>query len=77
MVKLHCDRCEEEIKESYYTISFYSYETEPKRDEMCDYATASYYSPHTRDSALQILNAQRMYCAKCKDKIEKFILNEV
>jgi len=73
MVKLHCDRCEQEIKEKYYTINFYSYDTEPKCDLTCDYASASCYSSYTRDSALQVLNSQKIYCEKCKSEIEKFI----
>ena len=76
MVKIHCDRCKKEITENYYTINFYEQELYPKYEPACDCATASYYSPHTRESALQLLNAQKMYCVKCKNEIEKFIAYE-
>lgn len=73
MVKLHCDRCGEEIKNEYYTISFYQYDANPVCD-VYDYATtACCASSYTRDSALQVLNSQKMYCQNCKSKIEKFI----
>lgn len=72
MVKLHCDRCGKEIKNEYYTIGFYRYDTSPVCDTY-DYATASCAASYTRDSALQVLNAQKMYCDKCKNEIEKFI----
>ena len=71
MVKIHCDRCCAEIKDKYYTINFWEYDTNPKYD---DCATASACSSsHTRDSALQMLNAQKMYCKKCRNEIENFI----
>lgn len=73
MVKLHCDRCEAEIKDKYYTINFWAYDTNPRYNEYdCASACASSY---TRESALQVLNAQKMYCSKCKNDIEKFISN--
>lgn len=76
MVKLHCDRCGKEITNEYYTISFYQYDADPKGD-MYDWATsASCASSYTRDTALQVLNAQTMYCNKCKCEIEKFMCNE-
>lgn len=73
MVKIHCDRCGGEITNKYYTINFYQYDVSPKGDAY-DYATVSYCaSSYTRDSALQVLNSQKMYCTKCKCEIENFI----
>ena len=73
MVKIHCDRCGGEIKNEYYTINFYQYDANPKGD-IYDYATtACCASSYTRDSALQALNSQKMYCKKCKSEIENFI----
>ena len=61
MVKIHCDRCGEEIKQEYYTINFYQYDANPKGDTY-DWATAaSCASSYTRDSALQVLNAQKKF----------------
>lgn len=76
LVKLLCDRCKQEIEEKYYIVNFYEQELYPKHESACDYATATYYSSHTRESALQILNAKKMYCSKCKNEIEKFIAYE-
>lgn len=74
MVKIHCDRCGDEIKNEYYTIGFYRYDTDPV---VYDFATsACCASSYTRDSALQVLNAQKMYCNRCKSEIEKFIFNK-
>lgn len=77
MVKLYCNRCGKEIKNEYYTIIFYSYDADPKSD-VYDWATAccSSSSSYTRDSALQVLNSQTMYCKKCKCEIENFISNK-
>ena len=73
MVKIHCDRCGGEIKNEYYTINLYKYDVNPQGD-IYDWATtASCAASYTRDSALQVLNAQKMYCDKCKNEIEKFI----
>ena len=71
MVKLHCDRCGEEIKEKYYTINFWEYETNPKCN---DYTKAEACCVvHSRESALELLNSQKMYCKKCRNEIENFI----
>lgn len=71
MVKLHCDRCGEEIKDKYYTINFWEYETNPK---CIDYAKAeAFCEAHSRESALEMLNSQKMYCKKCRNEIENFI----
>ena len=75
MVKLYCNRCGKEIKKEYYTINFYQYDANPVYDAY-DYATTCCASsPYTRDSALQVLNSQAMYCDNCKVKIEEFISN--
>ena len=77
MVKLFCNRCESEIKDKYYTISFYSYDVNPKP---VDYytSTASSTSDYFTNqiSALAQLNSQKMYCIKCREAIEKFINNK-
>ena len=70
MVKIHCDRCGAEIKDRYYTVNIYGYDTNPKYDY---YATAACASSSTRDDILRILNAQKIYCKDCIEKIEKFI----
>ena len=75
MVKLHCDRCQEEIKEKYYTINFWEYDTNPKYDTY-DCATANCAASYTRESALQVLNSQKMYCKKCRNEIENFICSK-
>ena len=72
MVKLHCDRCGAEIKDKYYTIGFSVYETNPKDDWATTACCATGYSS-SRDGALSMLNAQKMYCSRCKQDIEKFI----
>lgn len=70
MVKLHCDRCGEEIKDKYYTINFWEYEIHPKS---CDYNMATACSSYSRESALEMLNSQKMYCKKCRNEFENFM----
>lgn len=70
MVKLHCDRCGEEIKDRYYTINFWEYETHPKSIDYCKAESCSSYS---RESALEMLNSQKMYCKKCRNEFENFM----
>jgi hypothetical protein len=74
MVKIHCDRCGAEIKDKYYTVNIYGYDTNPKYDY---YATAdcASASSNARDDILKTLNATKMYCKDCRDKIEAFINN--
>ena len=74
MVKLHCDRCSKEIKDRYYTVNIYSYDTNPKYDCYTTADCASAYSGD-RDSVLRMLNSTKMYCKDCRDKIEAFINN--
>jgi hypothetical protein len=80
MVKLFCNRCEAEIKDKYYTISFYRYDANQN--------PVDYYNDNTSTSAiitnlttnrigaLALLNSQETYCIKCKEAIEKFINNK-
>jgi hypothetical protein len=72
MVKIHCDRCGAEIKDKYYTVNLYSYDTNPKYDY---YATADCACSSSREDILRPLNATKMYCKDCRDKIEAFINN--
>ena len=74
MVKIHCDRCGAEIKDKYYTVNIYSYDTNPKYDYYATAACASSCS-NVRDETLRMLNAVKMYCNDCKDEIEAFINN--
>lgn len=70
MVKIYCDRCGEEIKDRYYTINFWEHETHPKN---CGYDMATACSSYSSESALEMLNSQKMYCKKCRNEIENFI----
>ena len=72
MVKLHCDRCGEQIKDKYYTINIYSYDVDPKYD-CSTIADCAYAYSNSRDGMLRMLNSQKMYCKDCVNKIEKFI----
>ena len=71
MVKLYCDKCEKEITDKYYTINFWEYETNAKNNPYISVANAT--SAYCRESALEMLNSQKMYCEDCKHKIENFI----
>lgn len=73
MVKIHCDRCGEEIKNKYYTVNIYGYDTNPQPSMTTAYASAACSS--TREDILRTLNATKMYCKDCRDKIEAFINN--
>ena len=73
MVKIHCDRCGAEIKDRYYTVNIYGHDTNPKYDY---YATADCACSNSREDILRTLNATKMYCKDCKDKIEAFIYNK-
>ena len=71
MVKILCDRCNAEIKDKYYTVNIYGYDTNPQYNyyaTACDSACAS-----PRDDILKTLNAQKIYCKKCVDEIEEFV----
>lgn len=71
MVKIHCDRCGEEIKDKYYTINFWEYETYPKSSSYTMAEACS--SAYSRESALEMLNSQKMYCKKCRNEFENFM----
>ena len=71
MVKIHCDRCGAEIEgTTYYTISIYADDINPKPTETVTYATAI---QNVATNTLAIFNARPQYCKKCKDEIENFI----
>ena len=71
MIKMHCDRCGEEIKETtYYTISIHAGDINPKSDKTNSLATAL-QNFHT--NTLALFNCERQYCKKCRDEIESFI----
>ena len=79
MVKLHCDRCGNEIVgEHYYTIIIGKAELNPKYEySITGCANAlSAYSHELEKSPYEKLSSQVMYCEKCKDDIEKFINNK-
>lgn len=76
MVKIHCDRCNKEIKDMYYTVNIYGYSTNPVCNFDTDYSVCSSSSnSNSRQSMLKMLNNTKMYCESCRDKIEAFINN--
>jgi hypothetical protein len=72
MVRLHCDRCEREIKDKYYTINIYSHDVNPQYS-FATYADTACAS-NSREDILRTLNTTKMYCKDCKAKIESFII---
>ena len=72
MVKLYCDRCEEEIKDKYYTISFWGYDTNPNSKYLSYDKAQDCGGSYTRESALELLNSRKMFCKKCRNEIENF-----
>ena len=74
MVKIHCDRCGAEIKNKYYTVNIYGYDTNPQYGYTTAADCANAYSSG-RDDILRMLNATKMYCKDCKNKIEAFVNN--
>lgn len=76
MVKICCDRCGKQIENRYYTISFNSYDTDPKDDWCTTTACSATGYSGSRDGMLKMLNSQRMYCSQCRSEILKFINNE-
>ena len=71
MIKMHCDRCGEEINgTTYYTISIYAYDINPKPAETVAYATAI---QNFETNTLAMFNTKPQYCKKCRDEIENFI----
>ena len=74
MIKIHCDRCGAEIKDKYYTVNIYGYDTCPKYNYYATADCANVYSGG-RDDILVTLNAQKLYCKDCRDKIEEFMNN--
>ena len=74
MIKIHCDRCGEEIKgTTYYTVSIYAEDINPKT-EYSVYAETAIQNYSTNMKVL--FNAKPQYCKKCRDEIEKFITNK-
>lgn len=71
MVRIHCDRCGEEIKDKYYTINFWEYEIYPNSVDYCKADACS--TSYSRESALAMLNSQKMYCKKCRNEFENFM----
>ena len=74
MIKMHCDRCGEEIKgTSYYTVKIYAEDINPK----VDYAvTTSTAIQNMNTNMMALFNSSPQYCEKCKNEIEKFIYNK-
>lgn len=73
MIKMHCDRCGEEIKgTTYYIVSIYAEDINSKT-EYSVYAETAIQNCSTNMKVL--FNAKPQYCKKCKDEIEKFITN--
>ena len=74
MIKMHCDRCGEEIKgTTYYTISIHADDINPSIDYSKSLTTAL-QNFKTNSSAL--FNTKKQYCEKCRDEIEAFINNK-
>lgn len=72
MIKMHCDKCGEEIKDKYYTINIYGHDTNPKYNYATSVDSASACS-NSREDMLRILNSTKMYCKDCKDKVEAYL----
>lgn len=73
MVRLHCDRCEKEIKDKYYTVNIYAHDVNPQYYNTT-YADVASACSSSREDILRTLNATKMYCKDCKNKIESFII---
>ena len=76
MIKMHCDRCGKEIKETtYYTINICT----ENINCITSTETVSYTKvvQNLQANTLAMFNTQKQYCRKCKDEIEKFINNYV
>lgn len=74
MIKMHCDRCGEEIK----GVSYYAININKKSHVFVDYPSAitSLTSSYSANSNANIpINAEKHYCEKCKNEIETFISN--
>lgn len=74
MIRMHCDRCGKEIEgTSYYTVSIYANDINPKNDYTCIAAT---YTQNSNTNFIALFNANPQYCKKCRDEIEAFINNK-
>ena len=72
MVKLHCDKCGKEIKDKYYTVNIYGYDTNPQYS-CCDTNCCVTAYSNSREDMLRMLNTTKMYCKDCKDKVEAYL----
>ncbi|MBO5828807.1 MAG: hypothetical protein J6R59_10220 [Paludibacteraceae bacterium] len=73
MIKMHCDRCGEEIKgTTYYTIRIYGNDINPKNDYSVTTATAI---QNSNTNLMALFNAEKQYCEDCKEDIEYYIDN--
>ena len=74
MIKVHCDRCGKEIEgTTYYTISIYAEDINPKT-EYAVYADTAIQNANTNIEML--FNTKPQYCKTCRDEIEAFIRNK-
>lgn len=72
MVKMYCNKCNEEIKgTTYFTINIYANDVSDAPTASTASSTTTAYNIQTYFS--QIFHGQKHYCEKCKNKIEKFI----
>lgn len=70
MIKMHCDRCGEEINgTTYYTVSIYAEDINPI-ESMKSMSTAIH---NLSEGMGKILSQKKHYCEECKKEIEKFI----
>lgn len=71
MIKVYCDRCGKEIEgTTYYTISIYAEDINPKTE----YAVYTETAIQNANTNIEILfNTKPQYCKKCRDEIEEFI----
>lgn len=74
MIKVHCDRCGEEIEGmTYYTVSIYAEDINPK-SEYTVYSDTAIQNINT--TVMNLFNSKPQYCKKCRDEIEEFINNK-
>ena len=70
MIKIHCDRCGEEIKgTTYYTVSIYAEDINPIESMKSMSTTIQ----NLNENMGKIFGQKTHYCEKCKNEIEKFI----
>lgn len=75
MIKLYCDRCKKEIKNTYFIINTQAFNINSSyREPISD---TSYNYAQDTQNIIRFLKNRRLYCIDCKNKLDYFLCGEI